>query len=147
MMTKRSLIAIVVLVCASSAARAQTVTDSIRMLDSAWARSYATNDTTLALELYSPRLIFTATDGRTKTRSDELADVRATPGLTMHYFRTSDVRIEAYTQTVVVAGTAEWSFTYNGNMNTVKRRYTAFYVRGGPKGWQIVGMHMGQAPR
>ena len=42
---------------------------SLLMADSAWARAYATHDTTLALELFSPDLVVTNTAGELKDRT------------------------------------------------------------------------------
>ncbi len=75
---------------------------SLLMADSAWARAYATHDTTLALELFSPDLVVTNTAGELKDRTGEVADVRPAPGLSMHYFRTADVREREYGRVGVV---------------------------------------------
>lgn len=120
--------------------------DSLRALDSAWARTYATHDTALALSLLSPDLIVTSASGALKDRARELGDIRPFPGLAMRYFRTSDVRVRAQGDGGVVTGLAEWEFTLNGRVNTVRRRYTAVYARGGPLGWQMVALHIGLAP-
>jgi hypothetical protein len=109
--------------------------DSVRAVDSAWARMYATHDTVLAGVLMGDRFVMTSGDGRIKDRAAELADIRPTEGLTMQHFRTSDVRIEVYPGTAVVTGVADWAFSYRGQENTARRRYTATYVRGGPLGW------------
>jgi hypothetical protein len=99
----------------------------------------------LATALLSDRLVVTSADGRTKDKSTELGDIRPTAGLRMHYFRTSDVRIEIFDCTGIVTGVADWAFTYNGQENALRRRYTAAFVRGGPLGWQLVSLHMGRA--
>jgi ketosteroid isomerase-like protein len=127
-------------------ARAQTPADTIRQLDARWARMYAENDTVTAAKLYADDLLFTSTDGSLKTKEKEMADVRATPGLTLHYFRTKDAQVRVFGSGAVAAGQAEWSFTMNGQTNDVKRRYTMVYGRGGPLGWRVVAVHMGRAP-
>ena len=67
------------------------MSDTLRQLDSAWARSYATNDTVLAGKLFDDSLIVTSGNGRLKGKKGELADVGPTPGGQIHYFRTRDV--------------------------------------------------------
>jgi len=64
----------------------------------------------LALELFSPDLVVTNTAGEVKDRTGEVADVRPEPGLSMHYFRTADVRAREYARVGVVIGRAEWEF-------------------------------------
>ena len=122
----------------------QTV-DTLRSLDSAWARSYATNDTVLAGKLFDDSLIVTSGNGRLKTKKGEMADVGPTPGGQMHYFRTRDVVARAYGSAGVI-GLAEWSYTFNGRTAEYRRRYTAVYARAGPLGWRMVSLHIGPAP-
>jgi len=118
---------------------------SLLRVDSAWARSYATNDTATAIQLFSDEFFMTATNGAIKNKAGELADVRPTPGLKMNYFRTEQVRTRTHGTTGVVTGIADWEFEMNGNTSKLRRRYTAVYVRGGPLGWQMVTLHMGRA--
>jgi uncharacterized protein DUF4440 len=133
-----------VLVGLASVAAAQTVRDTLLKLDSAWARSYATSDTALASKLFDDSLIVTSGNGRLKDKKGEMADVGpAQPGFQIHYFRTSDVRVQP--RAGVVTGLAEWSWTSNGNTNLTRRRYTAVYARGGPMGWRMVALHIGPA--
>lgn len=123
----------------------QTSADSLRQLDSAWARSYATYDTALANKLFDDSLFVTSGNGRIKDKKGEMADVGpAQPGFQIHYFRTSDVRVQP--RAGVVTGLAEWSWTFNGRTNVTRRRYTSVYARGGPLGWRMVALHIGPAP-
>lgn len=125
---------------------AQKDEQALRGMDSAWARSYATHDTALALSLMSDRMVMTSTDGQVKTKVMELEHIRPAPGLVMHHFRTSGVRVDLYQGVGIVTGLADWAFTFNGKENAVQRRYTAVYVPGGKLGWQLVALHMGRAP-
>ena len=134
------------LVAVPSSGPAQDVGGSIRRLDSAWARAYATHDTSLALALYADDLIVTGSNGSVRGRSGEMADIRPQPGLQMSFFRTTDVAVRAHPGVAVVAGVAEWQFTLNGQVTTLRRRYTSVFVAGGPLGWRIVALHMGRAP-
>lgn len=134
------------LLLVGSSAAAQTARDTLLALDSAWARSYATNDTTLAGKLFDDSLIVTSGNGRLKDKKGEMADVGPSPGFQIHYFRTSDVVVRPYGNTGVVIGLAEWSWTFNGRTNLTRRRYTAVYARGGPLGWRMVSLHIGPAP-
>ena len=127
-------------------AEAQSAVDSVRALDSAWARAYATHDTTLALALFAPDLLVTGANGSLKSRADELGDIRPQPGLRMQYFRTSDVNVRVYGRSAVATGLASWRFTFNEQDSEVSRRYTAVYVAGGSLGWRMVALHMGRAP-
>ena len=63
----------------------------------------------------------------------------------MHYFRTNDTRIRCYAGACVIVGVAEWEFEYNGRMDATRRRYSATWVRGGPLGWQMVGLQISTA--
>jgi ketosteroid isomerase-like protein len=134
------------LVLAPVCAAAQPAPPSVRQLDSAWARAYATHDTSLAQRLFADDLVVTSANGTLKDRAGELADVRPQPGLQMAHFRTIDVAVRAYDRAAVVTGVAEWRFTMNGNANDARRRYTAVYIAGGPLGWRMVALHMGRAP-
>ncbi|MGQ0641110.1 MAG: nuclear transport factor 2 family protein [Gemmatimonadaceae bacterium] len=118
----------------------------IRGLDSAWARAYATHDTTLALSLFADNLVVTSVGGSLKDRAGELADIRAQPDLKMEYFRTTDFAVRVHEGTAVVTGLAEWRYTMKGQLSNPRRRYTAVYVRGGPLGWRMLALHMGRAP-
>ena len=123
----------------------QTGADSLRQLDSTWARSYATSDTALANKLFDDSLIVTSGNGRLKDKKGEMADVGpAQPGFQIHCFRTSDVRVQP--RAGVVTGLAEWSWTSDGRTNVTRRRYTSVYARGGPLGWRMVALHIGPAP-
>ncbi len=138
----------VILAALAHSAAAQTARDTLLRLDSAWARSYATNDTALASKLFDDSLIVTSGNGRLKDKKGEMADVGpAQPGFQIHYFRTSDVRVRSLGSAGVLIGLAEWSWTSNGNTNTTRRRYTAVYARGGPLGWRMVALHIGPAPQ
>ena len=118
----------------------------IRALDARWANTYATHDTTLALQIMSDDFVMTTTNGGTKDRATELRDVAGDPSSTLHYFRSADVDVNLHGVAAVVTGRLEWSFTYNGNTTEVARRYTATWVRGGPLGWRMVALHVGRAP-
>ena len=124
----------------------QSATDSIRTLDSAWARAYATHDTSMAQALFARDLVVTSASGALKDREGEMADIRPLPGLQMHFFRTRDVVVHLHPAAAVVTGLAEWEFSYNGRVSSLRRRYTAVYVRGGPLGWQLAALHLGPAP-
>lgn len=117
--------------------------DSVRALDSAWARTYALNDTVLATALMSDRFLMTSSDGRIKDKATEMADIRPSADVQMLHFRTSDVRIETFAGASVVTGVADWAYTYRGQRSAVRRRYAAVYIRGGPLGWQLASLHMG----
>jgi len=144
---RRSLFVLLVLVLLPDRAPAQTPADTLRQLDSAWARSYATNDTALAAKLFDDSLVVTSGTGRLKDKKGEMEDVRPYPGLRMHYFRARDVVVRSYGSAAVVTGLAEWSFAMSERVSNVSRRYTAVYARGGPLGWRMVALHIGPAPQ
>ena len=122
--------------------QAQSARDSLIKMDSAWARAYATSDTALGNKVFDDSLIVTGGNGRIKDKKGEMADVGPLqPGFQIHYFRTSDVRVN--TRAGVVTGLAEWQWTWQGRTNSTRRRYTAVYVRGGPLGWRMVALHIG----
>lgn len=126
---------------------AQSPVDSVRRLDSLWARMYTTHDTATAHRLYADDLHWTSVSGAIKDKRTELADIAPAPGLTMEYFRTSGVIAREVGSAVVVTGLASWAYTMNGQRSEVSRRYTHVYARGGPLGWRIHVVHMGSAPR
>jgi ketosteroid isomerase-like protein len=126
--------------------QAQSAEEVVRRLDAEWARSYAQHDTATAIALFDDRIIVTSGTGSLKDKNGELADIRPTSGLQMHYFRTSSVEVRLSGSAAAVAGLAEWSFTYNGRANTIRRRYTATYAAGGPLGWRMIALHLGPAP-
>lgn len=133
-------------VTAQAAAQASNNESLVRRADSSWTRAYATHDTLLALRVFAESFRMTATDGRLKNRRDELADVRATPGMTVEFFRSADVHVQMLEHAAVVTGVLEWRLTTNGAGVDTRRRYTATWSRGGPLGWQMVALHIGRAP-
>lgn len=137
---------LVVVLLVSTPGTVSAQVDSVRALDSAWARTYVTHDTVLAAALFSDRFVMTSGNGRMKDKAAELADIRPVAGLRMHHFRTSETRVEVFDAAAIVTGVADWAFTYNGRESTVRRRYTATYVRGGRLGWLLVALHMGASP-
>jgi ketosteroid isomerase-like protein len=150
-MTSRTLVhsvAILVAVTFSAPALdAQSPVDSVRRLDSLWAKMYTTHDTATANRLYADDLHWTSVSGTIKDKRTELTDVAPAQGLVMEYFRTSGVVIREVGSAVVVTGAASWAYTMNGQRSEVTRRYTHVYARGGPLGWRIHVVHMGSAPR
>jgi ketosteroid isomerase-like protein len=123
---------------------AQSTAAQFRTIDSAWARSYATNDTMLAKRVMAADIVITATNGSMKDLAKELEDVKAWPGMTVNYFRSTDVIV--HERGNVVTGRIEWETAQNGRTSALRRRYTATYARGGPLGWQIVALHIGSSP-
>ena len=121
----------------------QSPESQIRRLDSLWARMYAQHDTVLALQLYAEDLEVSSPTGARKNRSQELADVRAQPGLVMHFFRTTPSEIVVRDSTATVTGSAEWRFEWGGSPRDIRRSYTIVYSRGGPLGWQIRTVRIG----
>jgi len=91
--------------------RAQSPADSVRSLDNAWARAYATHDTSLAKALFADDLVVTGLNGVLKYKAGELADIRPQPNLHMVFFRTRDVVVRVYGGSAVATGLAEWRFT------------------------------------
>ncbi|HUP88107.1 MAG TPA: nuclear transport factor 2 family protein [Longimicrobiales bacterium] len=120
---------------------------TIRGADSLWAKNYAINDTVTAGKLMADNFVMGSSNGRYKTKAQEMGDIRPTPGLVGAYFRTRDVTVYDYTTTAVVRGIAEWAFTFNGRFSEAVRNYTAVYNRGGPLGWQLVALFMGVPPQ
>jgi ketosteroid isomerase-like protein len=116
---------------------------AVRKLDSLWANLYAKHDTASALQLFAPSLLFISADGRQKTLAEELGDIRPSAGLTMNYFRTAPTTVKTFERVAVVSGTASWAFTMNGAPRAIERPYTAIYGRGGPLGWRILAVQMG----
>lgn len=116
---------------------------AVRKLDSLWASLYAQHDTASAIQLYSESLVFLSADGRHKTRAEELGDIRPAPGLTMEYFRSNPTTVKTFDRVAVVGGTASWRFAMNGTPRQIERPYTAIYGRGGPLGWRILAVQMG----
>jgi len=145
---KSLLVCLALTLSVSSVTAAQSPDATIRRLDSLWAQMYQTHDTAFARKLYADDLVWTMVNGNMKDKRTEMADVAPAAGLVMDYFRTSAVstRVPAGGEVAVVTGLAEWKFTMNGQSTEVARRYTHVYVRGGPLGWQILAVHMGQAP-
>jgi hypothetical protein len=134
------------LVFDATTVRAQSsAKDSVARLDSAWARSYAVHDTALAQALFANDLVVVGGNGALKNREGELRDIRPQAGLKMHYFRTQDVQIRCYTGACAVVGVAEWEFEFNGRVDATRRRYSATWIRGGPRGWQMVSLQISPA--
>jgi ketosteroid isomerase-like protein len=130
----------------ASVVLAQANAMALEEIDALWAKSYATHDTATALRIFAEDLVVTATNGQLKDRATEMRDVEASPGMTVNYFRSADVNARRYGDAGVVTGRLEWEISANGRTNALRRRYTAFYVRGGDFGWRMVALHVGQAP-
>lgn len=145
-MTPQRTLSLALLLFVAPQVGAAQAADSVRAIDANWARAYATNDTAYALAAMAPTFVMTSTNGSQKDRATELNDVRATPGLTVAYFRSADVMVRMHGSTAVVTGRFEWSTTLGGRTSETRRRYTATWVRGGPLGWQLVALHVGQSP-
>ena len=135
-----------ILCFAAVAAAAQSPSvEQIRALDSVWTRSYFTHDTVAAMSVLSPDIFITATNGSFKNRDAELNDVREYPGTTVNYFRSTDVTVRRYQGSAVVTGQLEWEMNTGGRTSALRRRYTAVYAPGGPRGWHMVVLHIGAA--
>jgi hypothetical protein len=128
----------------SASAGAQSTAAQLRAIDSTWAHTYFTHDTATFLKIVAPEVVITATNGSTKDRAKELEDVKPYPGMTVNYFRSANVTV--IERAGVVIGTLEWETSSNGRTSPIRRRYTATYAKGGPLGWQMVALHIGQAP-
>ncbi|MGH9255700.1 MAG: hypothetical protein ACRD3C_14160, partial [Vicinamibacterales bacterium] len=72
---------------AVSVAEGQSPADTIRRLDSLWARMYQTHDTASARQLYADDLIWTMVNGNLKDKRTEMKDVAPAAGFVMDYFR------------------------------------------------------------
>ena len=143
----RSASAILLTLILGATASAQSPSDTIRRLDSLWARMYQTHDTAFAMKLYADDMIWSNSSGGLKDKRAELADVRPAAGLVMDYFRTVGTEVRMLGEGgAVITGVAEWKFTMNGTSREIARRYTIAYRRGGPLGWSVVAVHMGQPP-
>jgi ketosteroid isomerase-like protein len=130
----------------SPAAAQPTTRDSVLVVDSLWAQSYARNDTALALQVFAEDLVMTTSSGATRDCAAELGDIRSDPAVRMEFFRTRDRAVRLRPGMAVVTGTAEWAFAMNGQRREVRRRYTAVFARGGTLGWEMVALHMGASP-
>jgi len=136
---------LIVCFAAASAAAQSPAVEQIRALDSIWTRSYFTHDTAAALSVLSPDIFITSTNGSFKNRDAELNDVREYPGMTVNYFRSTDVKVRPYQGSAAVTGQLEWETSTGGRASAVRRRYTAVYAPGGPRGWHMVVLHIGAA--
>jgi len=144
--TLATLAALAALACATATPARSSPEDELRALDALWARMYATHDTAAAGQLYDAGLEFVSANGRTKTKLQEMDDVRAQPGLVMNYFRSTPTVVRVSGDSGFVAGAAAWRFTMNGQPRDVLRAYEMMYLRGGPLGWRIVRVRMGTVP-
>lgn len=119
---------------------------AVRALDARWANAYASHDTAFARQLMADDFVMTSTNGSMTDRAAELRDVAGNPALQPHHGRSSDVDVRLHGDAAVVTGLLERSFTAEGGSTTsVARRYTAMYDRGGPLGWRMIALHVGQA--
>ena len=119
---------------------------TLRALDAQWAETYATHDTTRFLQLVADDFVMTSGNGQRKDRAAELADVRATAGFAVDFFRTENVSMRLRDGTALVYGDLFWSVTSNGQAATQRRRYTATWVRVTLSTWRMIGLHVGPAP-
>lgn len=124
---------------------ARADTSELVRIDSIWVRNYATNDTATADKLMAADFFMTSGNGRTKTKAQEMGDIRPTAGLRMLYARTEGVHVHVYGAVGVVSGFGTWSFEQNGSTPVSRIRYTAIYTRGGPLGWQLKELHVARA--
>src|SRR5688500_8520187 len=86
--------------------QARSSEEVVLRLDAEWARSYAQHDTATAIALFDDHIIVTSGTGSLKDKNGELADIRPTAGLQMHYFRTSGVGGRLTGSAAAVAGLA-----------------------------------------
>jgi len=98
---------LIVCFAAASAAAQSPAVEQIRALDSIWTRSYFTHDTVAAMSVLSPDIFITSTNGSFKNRDAELNDVREYPGMTVNYFRSTDVKVRPYQGSAAVIGQLE----------------------------------------
>jgi ketosteroid isomerase-like protein len=128
------------------AAQQSTDMASLRRVDSLWASTYASHDTTTALAIMHPDFFMTGVSGRLKDRATELGDIRKSPGFEVPWFRSEDVHARVLGDAAYTAGTLTWELRRSdGNASTYRFRYTAVWQRGGDEGWQLMALHMGQA--
>src|SRR5688500_14243101 len=104
----RTLLLIGIVLAAGCAGAARSSGDDpaarVRALDAGWARAYETHYTAYAMRLMAEDFVMTSTDGSTKDRAREMADIRGSDDPEIHYFRTRAVDVRVHGDAAVVIG-------------------------------------------
>jgi hypothetical protein len=112
---------------------------AVAALEQQWLQSQKTNNPDLVAPLLAGKFINTASDGKVTSKTESLANAKATKYDSVDY---DDVKVTAFGSTAIATGDFKAKGTDpSGKPLDVHERFTDTWVKG-PKGqWQCVASH------
>lgn len=116
----------------------------VRKLEREWLDAYEKNDAAAMDRIVAEGFQITFPNGRTQTKPQLMASIRAPRRGPASKFHTEDVQSRAYGDTVILSGRVVAEYQRDGKAVRDVSRYTDTYVKLGGR-WQVVASHLSNA--
>ena len=110
-------------------------------LDRKWAKAVVQDNSVTLRRLFADDIVVIASNGTTRNRDQEIADIHPPPGVVTEAFDIEDVNAHAYGDAVVSNGKATLRVRSQGKSGSTQFLYTHVYARKSGR-WQIVLQQM-----
>lgn len=115
----------------------KTAEQEVIALDHTWAQAVARDDSATLQRLFAKDIVVIASNGTTRTKGQEIADIHPPPGVVTETFDIENVTAHAYGDAIVVTGKATLRVKSQGKTGSTQFLYTHVYVKKSGH-WQIV---------
>jgi hypothetical protein len=135
------LLAVLFLLCVpwSLAQKNGGTEQTVAGLEGKWLQSQKTNNPDLIAPELADKFLSTASDGKTSTKSESLANAKATKYDSVDY---KDLKVTAFGDTAIATGDVIAKGTdQHGKAMDVHERFTDTWIRMPNKKWQCVASH------
>lgn len=123
----------------SQAQNASGIEKAVAALEEQWLQSQKTNNPDLVAPLLADSLVITSSDGKVSTKTQLLADAKATKYSSAEY---SDLKVTAFGDTAIATGGLKFKATDpSGKPLDVSERWTDTWVKMPSGKWQCVASH------
>lgn len=110
-------------------------------LDHKWAKAVVQDDSIALRRLFADDIVVIASNGTTRNKDQEIADIHPPPGVVTDAFDVEDMTAHAYGDAVIVNGKATLRATSQGKVGSTQFLYTHVYTKRSGH-WQVVLQQM-----
>lgn len=113
----------------------------IRKVEARYADAVKKQDVAALGNILADDFVATSSRGEVRNKTQEIADIKASPDFTVDGFDLEDLNVRVFNDTAIVTGRSTLKVTFKGQSSTSQFRYTRVYLKRKP-GWLAVAQQL-----
>ena len=116
----------------------------ITSLHNAYCKAVEQKDSAFLKKLFHDNMVVTSGNGIKRSKAEEIHNA-LDPRFKVNFFKSRNLDIRTFGETVILTGELFWEFEYEGKTSSLERSFTFTYARTAGE-WRIVAQHIGRVP-